>query len=138
MRLFASVLAAAAALVTQIVPVLAHPAEGLAGSRWAVETLNGDAMREPFGAPKLTFSPTHIHVNSGCRPFRAALDGDGDTHLFRIEPDPMIAIACADYLEKRQWALARVVGEATRIEREGDRLSIATEDGETLEAVRLD
>ncbi len=103
------------------------------GTQWRLTAIDGVAPERPDGA-RLTFEQTRFNASAGCN----AIAGD-----YRLEGGRMIAssvlatqMLCERPIMRQELAVNALLAGAPQIERQGERLRLASA-GHSLEAVSL-
>jgi heat shock protein HslJ len=105
----------------------------MAGTQWRLTAIDGLAPERPDGA-RVAFEQTRFTASAGCN----TIGGD-----YRLEGGRMIAgsvvattMACAGPIMSQEMAVTALLAGAPQIERQGQRLRLASA-GHSLEAVSL-
>jgi heat shock protein HslJ len=107
---------------------------GLGGIDWQLRQFReGDSMREPAAerTAVLRFDNGRLSGNVGCNQLMGAYHSDGNKLVF----EPRVAstmMACPPPLMEQERAVVEAIGKAASYRIDGDRLSIADAEGQTL------
>ncbi len=112
------------------------PTPDLTGTRWRIQFINREPALSGLNKPSLVFTEGAIHIATGCRDFSARILGPSEPTRFTITTEEIIAIACADPIERQEQALVKLVEAATRIHLDDtNHLTLLSPYGDTLVAV---
>ncbi|WP_404400321.1 META domain-containing protein [Pelagibacterium halotolerans] len=109
----------------------AHP---LIDTQWTLTTLNGSATPEGVTST-LRFGEDAIGGNGGCNTFGGSVAFEGETGL-DISQIFSTMMACEPPKQDQEHAFFRALEATTRFTLEDDTLTLLSEDGETLAALK--
>ena len=127
-------LAAVAACGSQTVSVGGTPVTGV---RWNVEsvTVDGTKTRAPRSAYVEFPSADRARGNYGCNTFDREAELDGDT--IRLGKGTSTLMLCADKKQRAfEKTFARAISGSNKARTDGDRLTLTTDDGDTVALVK--
>ena len=108
----------------------------LTGTRWRIQLINREPALGGLNKPSLAFIQGAIHISTGCRDYSARILDPSEPTRFTITTEEVIAIACADPIERQEEALVKLIETATRIHLDDtNHLTLFSPNGDTLVAV---